>query len=93
MDNTPKMNLTTTKMVAQFYMDMSKYLLVLLFAFGLFHESVQSAYVRPILIIVAFASIVSAGKRAERNLDRINDEERRKEDEQGKSLKEGVNNE
>ncbi len=88
MDNSPKRNLAATKMVAQFYIDMSKYLLVLLFAFGLFHESAQSAFVRPILVIVAFASIVSAGMRAERSLNRINDEERRKDDQQGISSKE-----
>jgi hypothetical protein len=62
-------------MVAQYYIDMSKYLLVLLLAFGLFHESPQSFITRPILIIVCFAGILSAGKRAERNLDRIEEEE------------------
>ena len=76
MDNNTKKSLTTTEMVAQFYIDMSKYLLVLLFAFGLFHESPQSAIVRPILIIVALAAIVSAGLRAERAMDRIERQEK-----------------
>ncbi len=77
MDNNLKKSLTTTKMVAQFYIDMSKYLLVLLFAFCLFHESPQSAIVRPFLIIVALAAIVSAGLRAERNMDKIEQEEKK----------------
>ena len=80
MDNHLKKSLTTTKMVAQFYIDMSKYLLMLLFAFGLFHEYPQSPIVRPILIIIVFASIVSAGLRAERNMDKIDWEEKRPHD-------------
>ena len=78
-----KKSLTRTKMVAQFYIDMTKYLLVLLFAFGLFHESPQSAIARPILIIVIFAAIVSAGLRAERNMDKIDEEEKKESFESG----------
>ena len=77
MDTSARKSLTTTKMVAQFYIDMSKYLLVLLFAYGLFHESQQTAIVRLFLIIVALAAIVSAGLRAERAMDRIDRQEKK----------------
>ena len=77
MDNNTKRSFTATKMVAQFYIDMSKYLLVLLFAYGLFHESQQTAIVRLFLIIVALAAIVSAGLRAERAMDRIDRQEKK----------------
>lgn len=77
MDTSARKSLTTTKMVAQFYIDMSKYLLMLLFAFGLFHEYPQGAIIRPILIIVALAAIVSAGLRAERAMGMIDQEERK----------------
>ncbi len=77
MDTSARKSLTTTKMVAQFYIDMCKYLLMLLFAFGLFQASPQSAIVRPILIIVALAAIVSAGLRAERNMNKIEQEEKK----------------
>ncbi len=75
MNLTQKRSLVATKMTAQFYLDITKYLLILLFAFGLFRESPGSAVVRPVLIVTAILVIVSASKRAVRNLGRIDEEE------------------
>ena len=64
------------RILAQFYLDMTKNLLVLLFAFGLFDKSVQSTVGKPLLMILALAVLMSAAARAQYNVDRI--------DEQGK---------
>lgn len=64
------------RIIAQFYMDMTKYLLMLLFAFGLFDKSLQGTVAKPLIIILALAALVSAAARAQYNVDRIDEEEK-----------------
>ena len=64
------------KIIAQFYMDMTKYLLMLLFAFGLFDKSLQGTVAKPLIIILALAALVSAAARAQYNIDRIDEQEK-----------------
>ncbi len=64
------------RILAQFYLDMTKYLLVLLFAFGLFDKSMQGTVGKPLLIILTLAALMSAAARAQYNIDRIDEEEK-----------------
>ena len=63
------------RILAQFYLDMTKYLLVLLFAFGLFDKSMQGTVGKSLLIILTLAALVSAAARAQYNVDRIDEQE------------------
>lgn len=67
--------LTTRKMVAQYYMDMSKYFLVILIAFSLFDKSTQGTIVRPIVYIVVLLGIFISDYLAHWNLKRIDEVE------------------
>ena len=64
------------RIIAQFYMDMTKYLLMLLFAFGLFDKSLQGTVAKPLIVILALAALVSAAARAQYNVDRIDEQEK-----------------
>ena len=67
--------LTTAKMVAQFYLDMNKYLLVLLAAYGLFDTSTQGTIARPVIVIATLIFAISAAVRAKFNMDRVDEGE------------------
>ncbi|MFA5073715.1 MAG: hypothetical protein WC539_07445 [Nitrospirota bacterium] len=75
MDNKKQKGLTTRKMVTQFYLDMTKYLLLLLAAYGLFDPSTQGTIAKPLLLIVTLIFIISAALRAQLNMDRIDERE------------------
>ncbi len=71
-----KKSFVVRKILAQFYLDMTKYLLVLLFAFGLFDKSMQGTVGKPLLIILTLAALMSAAARAQYNIDRIDEQEK-----------------
>jgi hypothetical protein len=68
----------TTKMAAQFYMDMTKYLLLLMAAFGLFGKELAGTIARPVIIIVALIGVISAAGRAQIFMDRLDQAEEEK---------------
>ena len=70
--NDIQQRLTTRRMVAQFYMDMAKYFLVLICAFGLF-ASPQGSITRVVIYISVVAGIFSAAYRAQYNMNRIDE--------------------
>ena len=69
-------SLTTRKFAAQFYSDMSKYLLLLLCAYGLFGANSYLEVARPIYVVLILIFAISAAGRAQCNLDSIDEEER-----------------
>ena len=69
-------SLTTRRIVAQFYTDMSKNLLLLLAAYALFGTPLPGSIVRPIAVIVILLAVMSAAYRAQLNMDKIDEEEK-----------------
>ena len=76
MQTTSAENRERMRMMAQFYLDMSKYLLTLMFAYGLFAKELDGTIARPLIVILTFICMASVGVRAERWLSRIDADER-----------------
>lgn len=76
MNHKTKKSSVVRRILAQFYLDMTKYLLVLLFAFGLFDKSLQGTVARPLFIILTLAALMSAAARGQYNVDRIDEQEK-----------------
>ena len=76
MHTTPQKSLTTKKMIAQFYMDMGKYLLLMILAYGLFDASTQGTIARLALILTALAGLLGSVVKAQCVMDRIDEEEK-----------------
>lgn len=69
-------SMITKRMIAQFYMDMAKYLLLLLCAYGLFDQSTQGTLTKPILIVVIDVFMMIAAAMAQCTMDKIDTTEK-----------------